>query len=63
MEENAIDGPEMAKRIGVRPLTIYRYWSGAHIAKPAIRRKIQRITGGNVTLTDWLIQTPLKKTA
>lgn len=55
LTENDMTLAEFASRIGVDPVTVYRYTAGDRFPRRTVMVRIFRETGGKVTPNDWFL--------
>lgn len=60
LTKHPMDRDEFARRVGVDPITVYRWEKGQRFPRDHLD-KITKITRGKVTFTDFLGALPTKK--
>lgn len=61
LDQNGKSAEWLADKIGVTERSVRRYMIGTRFPSPAIIRKIDKITNGDVTANDLLKPTPKRK--
>jgi len=56
LKKSGLKPSEVAKEINVSPQAVTNYLAGIRTPRPSIMLEIQRISGGQVKLSDWVKQ-------